>query len=75
MELISVTKPNLEISCSIGLDTVLAATCAVAPGTLVITITCGGLASGNRFFGNVNKAIIPMIKKPAIIAYSVYGRL
>ena len=50
-----------------GLETVEAATFAVAPGTFVITITFGGFASGKRFLGSVVKATIPIIKKPAII--------
>ena len=75
IELTSVTSPNLEISCSIGFETVLAATCAVAPGTLVMTITCGGFASGKRFLGSSTKATIPMIKNPAIKAYNRYGLL
>ena len=66
-ELTSVTIPKREISSSIGLEIVLAETCAVAPGMLVITRTSGGVESGKRFLGSVINATIPRIKKPPII--------
>ena len=69
-ELISVTIPNRDTSCSMGFETVLAATCAVAPGTLVITMTCGGFESGKRFLGSTMSATIPMMKNPPINEYS-----
>ena len=63
VELISVISPRRAISCSMGFETVLAATCAVAPGIAVITITWGGFASGNRFFGKCCQANYSQNKK------------
>ena len=65
-ELTSVMNPSRATSSSIGLETVDAATFAVAPGTEVMTTILGGFASGKRFFGSVVNPTIPIMKKPAI---------
>ena len=65
-ELTSRIRPRREISCSIGLETLLATVFAVAPGIWVITITCGRLASGKRFLGKDIRAMIPIAKNTAI---------
>ena len=73
--LTSLINPSLAISSSIGFETVLAATWAVAPGIFVMTTTWGLFASGNRFLGSVIKPMIPITKKPTMIVYKRYGRL
>jgi hypothetical protein len=75
MELTSVSNPKRAISCSMGFETEFAATCAVAPGTFVMTKTCGGVESGNKFLGKVTNAMIPTTKNPKMMEYNKYGLL
>ena len=63
VELISVISPRRAISSSTGFETVLAATWAVAPGMAVITITCGGFASGKQVLWKGGQANYSQDKK------------